>query len=273
VLTKRVANPAKAARLSPRPNSESMKRHPAIPSVDGLNPGSSHHRRNISQPDFPIRNLVAGEQEAWKADRPRASQSDPSTPPGEGDGSGPGLSRFLSAKKSFAQMFNPSQKAQSDTGVVSPSARTSMEEAQVPSPTSKEEGDIDRQLEADVQRAMEESLREQAQNRVEEEYALGPSHAWHNSVSEQPGPPYSLFDPYPRSTPFQNNPTEQPRPNSPRRTYSTDEELQLALEISRFDRGLMHTSVPVPTIEVHEQPLHTPSEELQKALELSQIDY
>jgi hypothetical protein len=277
MLTNLAMNPAKQARLSPRLNSGSMKRHPDVPSTNGLDLQTSKHARSVSQPEFSIPEFVASEKELGKSDRTKTVQSDPSTPAAEGNASGAGLTRFLSAKKSIVQIFNTSQRSQSDTALVPSRSHTSIEEATEPSPSNTEYETIEDQLEADIQRAMKESLREEEQRQAQrqdqrQDYVLGPSHGWHNTISEQSELLHSPFDSYPSPSspssaiaPRRNHLTEQ--------TDSIDEELQKVLDMSRVDRGPGSMSVPIPTIQVHEQPLQTPPEELQKALEMSRVDY
>jgi hypothetical protein len=254
-----------------------MKGYPDLPSTNGVDLQAPKHARSVSQPEFSTPRFAASERELRKPDRPETAQSDPSTPAAESSASGAGLTRLLSAKKSIAHMFNPSQRSQSDPALVPSPTHSSIEDASESSLANKEYGAIDSQLEADIQRAMKESLRDEEERQAQREaqrqdYVLGPSHGWHNTTSEQSGPLHSPFDSYP-------SPTSPSSANAPRghhlteQTDSTDEELQRVLDISRHDRGPGSMSIPIPTIQVHEQPLRTPPEELQKALEMSRIDY
>jgi hypothetical protein len=281
-LRKPETNPTPPARLSPRLNAGSLKRYPPVPSLDGVNAGGSSHSRSVSQPDLSIRNLVAGEKEAWKSDGSNTTDSEPTTPAPESDHLGPSLSKFLSAKRSISNMITTFHKSPSESSLVPASPRTSTDENREPTAVDKEKPSaVDKELEhtddefeSEIERAKQESLREvQAahQHRLNQhEYVANPSYPWHNTIPGGPEAMHSHFEPYPT---FPSSVTAPQQPHLLARTDSTDEELQKALEISRRDQGPMHIITPIPTIQVDERPLQTPQDELQKVLELSRIEY
>jgi hypothetical protein len=270
MLNVTVTAPPLPARPSLSRNSGSMKRHPDLPLADRLSPAGPSHARSASQPDLPLHNLVAGEREAWDSARPRTAPLDPGSPTNQGATLGSGLTRILSAKRSIAQMFNPSQRPRTDTAITSPSTSTlysTEEEEEEPAACAHPDPMVvDDTQDDDIQRAIQESIREEERRKAQQrDYYLGPSHAWHDTIPEYPPPALSPFDPYP-STSSRNNHYAPPQVNSqPSRTDSTDEDLQRAMKESM--------RVPIPTIQVQQQALGTPQEELQLALEMSRYDY
>jgi hypothetical protein len=273
-LRKPETNPTLPARLSPRLNAGSMKRHPPVPPLDGVDTGGFSHTRSVSQPDLSIRNLIAGETEAWQSGL-NITRSNPATPAPDGDHIGPNPSRLLSAKKSFAQMITTFAKSPPESLPVSASPRASTDEFRAPTGVNKEFGPTDDEFEAETERAKQESLREiQASHRQQpgdEVYVASPSHPWHKKAPEELEAMRVQFALYPST--FQSTKTV-PQQLPPRaRTDSTDETLQKVLEISRRDQRPMHITTPIPTIQVDERPLRTPQDELEKVLELSRIEY
>lgn len=253
--------------------SGSMKRHPDLPSADRLSLAGSSHHRSASQPDISLPNFGAGEREAWDSDRPKIV---PLEPPGsltnQGATLGSGLTRLIT-KTSIAQLFS---KSRTDVAVTSPSTSTlhsaEEEEEQLEEDTvaaaDRDPEEANNGFQTDeLQRAIDESIREEERRRAkrEQDYLLGPSHPWLDTVPQvQPSAKAAQY-PYHPSSPRTNphGPT-QTRVHLAR-TDSTDEELQRALAESR--------RVPIPTIHVQQQPLGTPQEELQRALEMSRYDY
>lgn len=262
--------------LPPRPalgrNSGSMKRQPDIPASERLCASSSSHGRSTSQPDVSLRNLVAGEREAWDSDRPRSVPLEPGSAANQGATLGSGLTRILTGKRSFAQIFNPSQRPRTDTAVTSPSTSTlhsTEEEEQEKDSVAAANPDpvvVDDTEDDEIQRAIEESIREEERRQArQQDYILGPSHAWHNTIPEYPLQPHSPFDPYPPTSSRNNHYALHQTNLPPARRDSTDEELQRAMEESM--------RIPVPTIQLHQNALGTPQEELQLALDMSLYDY
>lgn len=253
--------------------SGSMKRHPDLPSTDRLNPAGSSHNCSVSQPELSLPNFGAGEREAWDSDRPKSVPLEPpGSPTNPGATLGSGLTRLIT-KTSIAQLFS---KSRADIAVTSPSTSTlhstEEEEEQVEENTiagaDREPVEPNDDFQTDeLQRAIDESIREAERRRAkqEQDYLLGPSHPWLDTVPSSQPLAEAYQYPYHPSSPC-GNPYD---PSQTRahlaKTDSTDEELQRALAESR--------RVSIPTIQLQQQPLSTPQEELQRALEMSRYDY